>query len=89
MSDGASAAWKQTKANDRQVGGDHYKRFGDTQPWDILKLYLTEEQFKGYLLGTAIDYLLRANHKGSFNIDVLKGHHTTEKLIEEMACNGK
>lgn len=69
-------------ANDRQVGGNHYSRFKDVQPWNILEAYLSEEQFEGYLLGSAIVYLLRSNHKSNDVLDIRKAHHTLEKLLE-------
>jgi hypothetical protein len=63
-------------ANDEQVSGDHYKKFGDLQPWDvILKFEL------GFLDGCATKYLLRWRHKNGIE-DLKKAKHFIEKLIE-------
>lgn len=73
-------------ANDTQVGGDHYRRH-TIQPWDVLKEYLTPEQFRGFLLGSVLYRLLRFNEtgpgKGGLQ-DVQKGTHELEKLTEEL-----
>jgi Protein of unknwon function (DUF3310) len=64
-------------ANRRQVGGSHYKQFGELQPWDVIV------HFKlGFLDGNAVKYLLRANHKGQMIQDLEKAKHYIEKLIE-------
>jgi len=69
-------------ANDRQVGGNHYLKFDGLQPWKILEAYLGREKFEGYLLGSAIVYLLRSYHKIDDISDIKKAYHTIEKLIE-------
>jgi hypothetical protein len=68
-------------ALDTQVGGDHYKRLGDYQPWQVLKAWLTPEEFRGYMKGTAIAYLAREQQKGG-DQDIEKAAHTLEGLIE-------
>lgn len=35
------------------------------QPIEIMQMYLTPEEFKGFLKGNAIKYLLRALNKGA------------------------
>lgn len=64
-----------------QVGGQHYvkKRI---QPWDIMKEYLTPEQFQGFLHGNAIKYILR--DKGNKVEDLQKAIHYIEKLLSEL-----
>lgn len=69
----------------RQVGGTHYvdKKI---QPWDAMEAWMTNEQFTGFLLGSAIAYLARFNTvgvpgKGGLD-DVKKAHHYCAKLIE-------
>ena len=73
-----------TSANNRQVGGDHYKKM-KIQPWAADEAWLTHEQFVGHLLGSAIDYLARFNAdapgKGGIR-DIEKAKHCLEKLIE-------
>lgn len=68
-------------ANDKQVGGTHYKDM-EVQPWEALEAWLTPEQFEGYLLGTAMAYLARAGKKGPALQDVKKSIHTLEKYVE-------
>lgn len=63
------------KANDRQVGGLHYKH--DYQHWDWVA-----EIGMGYLDGTASKYLCRWKDKGGLQ-DLEKGLHYVEKLEEE------
>lgn len=71
-------------AKDGQVGGDHYQKLGDYQPMAVLKKWLTPEEFRGYIKGTAIAYLAREADKGG-DEDVRKAGHTLEFLIEELA----
>lgn len=74
----------QVGSDDYQVGGDHYISMC-IQPWDALNEWLTEDQFKGFLLGSAISYLARYNAdapgKGGRN-DISKAKHYLEKLLE-------
>lgn len=73
-----------TKASDTQVGGDHYRTMGDFQPWDVLKHWLTPEEYRGYQKGVAIAYLARERQKGG-DQDVAKAAHHLQKLIEVLA----
>lgn len=66
---------------DTQVGGDHYKKMGDHQPWVVLKAWLTPEEFRGYMKGTAIAYLARELDKGGMQ-DIAKAAHTLDALVE-------
>jgi hypothetical protein len=70
----------------RQVGGDHYLNMG-VQPWDALRAALTEEAWQGYLHGNAINYLMRADHKGHKLEDLEKAMHYLEQLIHELSAN--
>ena len=63
-----------TKANDVQIGGDHYKF--PIQPWD----YILANDI-GYLEGTAIKYLTRWKRKNGVE-DLKKAKHFIDKLIE-------
>lgn len=71
-------------ASDTQVGGNHYKDMGDFQPWDVLKHWLTPEEYRGYQKGVAIAYLARERSKGGAQ-DIAKAAHHLQKLIEVMA----
>ena len=64
-----------------QEGGDHYKKLGDYQPWEVLKRWLKAEEFHGYMKGTAIAYLARERDKGGL-LDIKKAIHTLQALIE-------
>ena len=68
-------------ALDTQVGGDHYKKLGAYQPWEVLRRWLTPEEFRGYMKGTAIAYLARERDKGGM-VDISKAVHTLEGLVE-------
>lgn len=69
------------QANQIQVGGDHYKDMGEYQPWDVLKAWLTPEEYRGYQKGVAIAYLARERKKGG-DQDIKKAAHHLQKLIE-------
>ena len=66
---------------DTQHGGDHYKQLGDYQPWQVLKAWLTPEEFRGYMKGTAIAYLAREAAKGG-DLDIKKATHTLQAFLE-------
>lgn len=68
------------KADDLQVGGDHYKNMG-VQPWKAMESWFTPAEFRGFLKGNAIKYLARCNSKGGIE-DVQKALHYIAKLVE-------
>ena len=68
-------------ANDIQVGGSHYKDMGEFQPWDVLRAWLTPEEYKGWMKGNALVYLAREGKKGGI-VDIEKAMHTLSKLVE-------
>lgn len=68
-------------ALDAQEGGDHYKKLGEYQPWEVLRRWLTPEEFRGYMKGTAIAYLAREQDKGGM-LDIKKAGHTLQGLVE-------
>lgn len=69
-------------ADDRQVGGDHYKSKA-IRPWDAMRAWMTPEEFRGYLRGNVIKYTARCNDKGGVQ-DLEKARHYLDKLIEEV-----
>ena len=69
------------KVTDHQEGGDHYKKLGVYQPREVLKAWLTPEEFRGYMKGTAIAHLAREQDKGG-DLDIKKATHTLQGLIE-------
>jgi len=62
-------------ANEKQIGGDHYKKT-KIQPWD----YVLANGI-GFLEGNAIKYLTRWKDKGGV-ADLEKARHYIDKLIE-------
>lgn len=73
---------------DTQHGGDHYKKLGAYQPWEVLRAWLTPEEFRGYMKGTAIAYLAREQDKGG-DLDIQKAVHTLQGLVELGFDNGR
>ena len=69
-------------ANDRQVGGDHYKN-KNIQPWD----YIIANDI-GYLEGNIIKYISRWREKNGL-ADLAKAKHYLDKLIETEEENQK
>lgn len=68
-------------ADKTQVGGDHYKGLGQHEPWNVLRAWMTPEEFRGYLKGSAIVYLAREHGKGGAQ-DIEKASHYLQKLAE-------
>lgn len=75
-------------ANETQVGGDHYKSLGDFQPWDVLRHWLTPEEYRGWMKGNAIVYLAREKQKGG-DQDIGKAAHHLQKLLEVLEDEDK
>lgn len=70
-------------ANKIQHGGDHYKKYGDFQPWDAVIAWKL-----GYLEGTALKYIARWRDKNGVE-DIRKAIHFLEKLVEVETSNEK
>ena len=68
----------------RQVDGNHYLEMGYYQPWHVLQQWLTAEEFRGYMKGTAIAYLARERAKGK-DKDIEKAAHTLQAFLEKEA----
>jgi hypothetical protein len=68
------------KANEMQVGGDHYKSKA-IQPWDAMEAWMNQDEFRGFLRGNAIKYLAREKDKGGVT-DIKKAMHYMKKLLE-------
>lgn len=67
------------KANDIQHGGDHYKKYGALQPWDVITAWNL-----GYLEGTALKYIARWRDKNGIE-DLNKAIHFLQKAVEVYA----
>lgn len=74
-----------TKADDIQVGGEHYKDMG-IQPWAVMEAVLTHEEFVGFLKGNVIKYAMRQGKKDSD--DANKARHYALKLTELQNMKG-
>jgi hypothetical protein len=72
---------KHAKADERQVGGTHYKDM-PMQPWDVMEAVLTPEEFRGFLKGNIIKYNMRAGRKIGSQDDAPKAAHYAQKLKE-------
>ena len=67
---------------DIQVGGDHYKRHA-IQPIDVMKEYLSDEAYEGFLNGNIIKYALRWRDKGGVE-DLRKLQHYVAFLVKQL-----
>jgi len=67
-------------ADERQVGGTHYKDM-PMEPWAVMEAVLTPEEFRGFLKGNVIKYAMRAGRKLGSD-DGSKAFHYKQKLGE-------
>jgi hypothetical protein len=67
------------RADDKQVGGTHYKDL-EVTPWEAMEAWMSPEAFKGFLMGNIIRYLART--KDNVREDHKKAAHYLQKLIE-------
>lgn len=68
------------KANQKQIGGDHYKNMG-VEPWDVVDTWPIEQQI-GAHRKDALKYLMRLYDKDTPLDNAAKALHCIEKLIE-------
>jgi hypothetical protein len=52
----------------------HYQLFKDDEVIDVIRSYLTEEEFRGYCKGNVLKYRLRAGNKDSLAQDMGKAY---------------
>ena len=71
---------KAIRANDKQIGGDHYKNMG-VEPWDVVDTWPLEQRI-GYYRGGALKYVMRLGNKDEMVQETGKGIHYLEKLLE-------
>ena len=76
-------ALKRSKANIKQVGGDHYKNMG-VEPWDVVDTWPIEQRIGAYRHG-ALKYLMRMGSKDEQLQEIKKCGHYIEKLIEVLS----
>lgn len=72
---------------DIQVGGDHYKRLGEYQPWQVYARWMTEEELFGHMKGTVLSYLARK--KDNPREDAEKAMHTIQLYLEVSAAEAE
>ena len=63
-----------------EVNPDHYK-MGGMEAIDIIESRLTEAEFQGYLKGSALKYMLRADAKGEEITDRHKAKWFIDRLL--------
>ena len=63
-------------ANEEQVGGDHYKKHGDMQHWDVVVKFGLD-----YFQGQITRYVFRWRDKNGLE-DLRKARHYLDKYIE-------
>lgn len=72
------------QAIDNVNSPNHYTA-GGIEVIDVLKAKMTESEFKGFLRGNVIKYLLRAELKGNEEQDYQKAKWYLERLLKEVA----
>ena len=72
-----SAGIGQPSVLDTQVGGGHYKKLGQYQPWQVAAACMTPAELRGYMKGTVLAYLMREGDKGR-DLDIEKALHTIQ-----------
>ncbi|MEY2680666.1 MAG: hypothetical protein RL661_897 [Pseudomonadota bacterium] len=70
-----------TSADDMQVGGSHYKDM-PIEPWEVMRVVMTREEFMGFLKGNYLKYSMRAGRKPGATDDAEKARHYAKKLRE-------
>ena len=70
------------RADDTQIGGDHYMEM-QIQPWNVMQMVLTPEEFRGFLKGCILKHSLRAGRKAGTD-DLGKAAHYAQKLKEQI-----
>lgn len=73
--DAPQGALSSPRANDIQVGGEHYKSL-KPEPWDVIVAWDLP-----YLAGNVIKYVARYRNKGGIE-SLKKARHYLDKLIE-------
>ena len=68
-----------TRSKDDINRPDHYM-VGGFEAIDVIKAKLTPEEYRGYLKGNALKYLMRANYKLDHDKDCAKAEYYTTKL---------
>ena len=68
------------RANDTQVGGDHYKNMS-VEPWDVIDTWPIEQRIGAYRAGI-LKYVMRMGTKDMRVQEIRKAGHYCQKLAE-------
>lgn len=71
-------------ADDAVNSPPHYT-VGGYEAIDVIEAKLTKEEYRGYLKGNALKYLMRANYKGHHNEDIEKAQWYLRKLADTLS----
>lgn len=63
----------------------HYKLGNGMEAIEMIEALLTEEEFRGYLKGNNLKYMIREPHKGNSEQDVAKSIWYAERYKEALA----
>lgn len=74
------AAEAKLRANEKQVGGDHYKNMA-IEPWDVIDTWSSDQRIGAYRAG-ALKYIMRMGSKDMEVQEIGKAIHYLEKLLE-------
>jgi Protein of unknwon function (DUF3310) len=72
-----------TLQSDAVNSPSHYT-VGGFEAVDVIKAKLTPEEYRGYLKGNCLKYLMRANYKGKHNEDCRKHAWYAEELAQHI-----
>lgn len=62
---------------------EHYNMLS-VEAIDIIEMSMTKDEFRGYLKGNAMKYVIRYKHKGNPKQDLLKSIWYLNKLTEKL-----
>lgn len=72
-------------ANDIQPGGEHYRKYGKLQPWDLWSVWQLDP-----FQATVVKYTIRVKGDTAKQLeDIDKAIHTLQKYKEEIAAGYK
>ncbi len=71
---------KDMKADDMQIGGNHYLEMG-VEPWNVIDTWPVEQRI-GFYRGNALKYVMRMGSKDENVKEIRKASHYLAKLCE-------
>ena len=70
---------------DDAVNSPPHYTVGGYEAIDVIEAKLTKEEYRGYLKGNALKYLMRANYKGHHNEDIEKAQWYLRRLADTLS----